>query len=131
MLDGRKIKLMTELALYEQTYGKEDFKISEYYRKDYVGMHMVFSFLWITVGYACMGAVVVLAGLEKLMEDMSFGFLVTLGIAAVVGYLFVLIIYLAVTNRIYNKKHKKARQRIKRYNHTLTRLLKIYEKENR
>lgn len=35
MLDERKVKLMTQLALYDQTQGKEDFKISEYYRKDY------------------------------------------------------------------------------------------------
>ena len=27
MLDERKVKLMTKLALYEETYGKEDFKI--------------------------------------------------------------------------------------------------------
>ena len=29
MLDERKVKLMTQLALYDQTLGKEDFKISE------------------------------------------------------------------------------------------------------
>ena len=28
MLDERKVKLMTKLALYEETYGKEDFKIT-------------------------------------------------------------------------------------------------------
>ena len=28
MLDERKVKLMTKLALYEETHGKEDFKIS-------------------------------------------------------------------------------------------------------
>ena len=32
MLDRSKVKLMTKLALYEQTQGKEDFKISEYCR---------------------------------------------------------------------------------------------------
>ena len=30
MLDERKVKLMTQLALYDQTKGKEDYKISEY-----------------------------------------------------------------------------------------------------
>ena len=53
MLDRSKVKLMTKLALYEQTQGKEDFKISEYYRKDYVGLHSICSFLWVTVGYIC------------------------------------------------------------------------------
>ena len=41
MLDERKVKLMTKLAMYEETQGKEDFKISEYYRKDYAGMHTI------------------------------------------------------------------------------------------
>ena len=41
MLDEKRVKLMTKLALYEETQGKDDFKVSEYYRKDYVGMHMI------------------------------------------------------------------------------------------
>ncbi len=41
MLDERKVKLMTQLAQYDQTQGKEDFKISEYYRKDYAGVHIL------------------------------------------------------------------------------------------
>ena len=40
MLDEKRVKLMTKLALYEETQGKDDFKVSEYYRKDYVGMHL-------------------------------------------------------------------------------------------
>ena len=34
MLDKRKIRLMTKLALYEQNEGREDMKISAYYTKD-------------------------------------------------------------------------------------------------
>ena len=51
MLDERKVKLMTQLALYDQTQGKEDFKISEYYRKDYAGVHILYTVLWVTIGY--------------------------------------------------------------------------------
>ena len=51
MLDERKVKLMTRLAFYEQTQGKEDFKISAYYRKDYTSLHMLCSFIWVTIGY--------------------------------------------------------------------------------
>ena len=50
MLDEQKIKLMTKLAFYEKTQGKEDFKISEYYRKDYTSLHVICSILWVTVG---------------------------------------------------------------------------------
>lgn len=131
MLDERKVRLMTSLAMYEQGQGKEDFKVSEYYRKDYTGMHILFSIFWTTVGYACIAGLVVLAGLKYFMENMSVKLFVTIGIAAVVGYLAVVIIYAVITIHIYNKKHKDARQRVKRYNHNLTKLLKMYEKENK
>ena len=116
MLDERKVKLMTQLALYDQTQGKEDFKISEYYRKDYAGA------AW---------AIAMIAGLDTLMEKMSTALLITLVLAAVVGYVVVLVSYIGIASHLYNKKHQEARQRVKRYNHILTRLLKLYEKETK
>ncbi len=129
MLDENRVKLMTRLALYEQTEGKEDFKISEYYKSDYIGMHVICSVLWVTVGYVCVGVLVVLAGLEDLMAKMSMGLLVTLLIGAVAGYLVTVIIFGIVTSHVYNKKHQNARQRVKLFNHDLIKLLKLYEKE--
>lgn len=131
MLDERKVRLMTSLAMYEQGQGKEDFKISEYYRKDYTGMHILFSIFWTTVGYACLIALIILAGLDYFMAHMSVKLFMTLGIAAAAGYLAVVIIYAVISSHIYNKKHRNARQRVKRYNHNLTKLLKMYEKENK
>ena len=126
MLDGRKVKLMTRLALYEETEGKEDFKISAYYRKDYVSLHMLCTFIWVTIGYICVVAMAVLAGLDSLLGHMSMAVMVLMGGMAVVGWLAVVIIYLMIASHIYNKKHKNSRQRVKKYNHDLTRLLKMY-----
>ena len=78
MLDEKKVKLMTHLALYEQTQGEEDFKISAYYRKDYVSLHVIYSFISVTIGYVCVAALVALAGFDVLMEKMSNGFILLL-----------------------------------------------------
>ena len=131
MLDEQKIKLMTKLAFYEKTQGKEDFKISEYYRKDYTSLHVICSILWVTVGYVCLGALVVLAGLDALMSKMSAGLIITMGLAAILGYFVLVIAYAVVTSHVYNQNHRQARQRVKKYNHNLTRLLKMYEKERK
>lgn len=131
MLDERKVRLMTKLALYEQTQGKEDFKISEYYRKDYAGMHVFTSILWVTVGYICVAMLVVLAGLESLMNSMSNSLLIMLMLIFVVGYVGTVVIFGIISSHIYNQKHKEARMRVKKYNHDLTRLLRWYEKENK
>ena len=61
MLDERKVKLMTRMALYEEQQGREDLKVSAYYRKDYkmsVGMiivtaiAIVAAYLAIIIAYA-------------------------------------------------------------------------------
>ena len=129
MLDRSKVKLMTKLALYEQTQGKEDFKISEYYRKDYVGLHSICSFLWVTVGYICVWMLILLAGFDLIVGHMSLLLMLIMMLVAVVGYVVILAIYAGVTSHVYNQKHKDARQRAKMYNHDLIKLLKLYEKE--
>lgn len=129
MLDRSKVKLMTKLALYEQTQGKEDFKISEYYRKDYVGLHSICSFLWVTVGYICVWMLILLAGFDLIVGHMSLLLMLIMMLVAVVGYVVILAIYAGVTSHVYNQKHKHARQRVKMYNHDLIKLLKLYEKE--
>ena len=131
MLDEQKIKLMTKLAFYEETQGKEDFKISEYYRKDYAALHILCSILWVTAGYVCLGALIVLAGLDSLMNSMSTGLIIIMGLLAIVGYFVLVIVYAVVSSHVFNRKHRQARQRVKKYNHNLTRLLKMYEKEKR
>ncbi len=122
---------MTRLAFYEQTEGKEDFKISEYYRRDYTGLHMICSFLWVTVGYACAVGMFMLVKMEDIMANVSNGLIVMLVGAVILGYISLVIVYLIITAHIYNEKHRDARQRVKKYNHNLTRLLRMYEKENR
>ncbi len=131
MLDRRKVELMTRLAFYEQTDGKEDFKVSEYYRKDYTSMHIICSILWTTIGYACIVGIAVLLGIEKILGNMSNTFIMMLGGIVILGYLSLTIAYAIITGYIYNAKDKDARQRVKKYNHDLTRLLRLYEKEKK
>ena len=131
MLDERKVKLMTKLALYEETQGKEDFKISSYYRKDYASLRVIYAFLSVSVGYVCLVGVLLVAGVENIMGNLSNGLIIFLFLIILAGYVGVVIVYCGIASHIYNEKHKKARKRVKRYNHNLIQLLKMYEKEKR
>ena len=131
MIDEKKVKLMTRMASYENNEGREDLKISAYYRKDYASIHMVYTIIWVTIGYGCLMLLIGFCLFDKLMESLSMSAVMTLGIGVVVGYFVVIIAYSVATHTMYSKKHQIARMRVKKYNHDLTRLLKIYEKENR
>lgn len=132
MLDERKVRMMTKLALYEQTQGKEDLPISEYYRKDYVGMHVFSSIVFVTIGYICIVLLALCAGLNAIMASISNSMIMMLGLVVVVGYFGVLIIFGIVEGSMAGKKYRNAKRRVRQYNQDLVRLLKWYKrKENR
>ena len=107
MLNESKVKLMTRMAMYESKQGEEDFKISSYYKKDYRSFHTIATIIWVTVGYA-----------------------VAVGIG-VIAFLVLVIFYGIVASHFYGTKHEKARKRVKQFNHDLTRLNRMYEREKR
>lgn len=131
MLDKEKVRLMTKLAFYEETLGKEDFKVDEYYRNDYVGFHIICSIMWTTIGYACVVGLAALAGMDWILNNISRSVIIMMIVAVVVGYLVVLVIYSMISRYIFKRKHNRARQRVKVFNHNLNILLKLYEKEKR
>ena len=129
MLDIEKIKLMTELAFYEQNEGKEDLKINEYYRKDYTGYHVICSIFWVTIGYAAIVGLVLMAGLDVVLDNMSKSMLMKMILVIMAIYFVVVIIYTLLTHYIYSRKHREARDRLTGFNHNLIKLLKMYDKE--
>jgi hypothetical protein len=79
----------------------------------------------------CLVALLLLAGVEDIMSNMSNGLILFLFLIILAGYVGVVIVYCGIASHIYNEKHKKARKRVKKYNHNLIQLLKMYEKEKR
>ncbi len=131
MLDKNKVKLMTELAMYEQNEGKEDLKLCEYYRKDYVSLHTICSLIWTTIGYGLLVGIIFIVCMDYLLGHMT-GVIVLLLIGVIgFGFLFLLVLYGVITAHVFSERHKAATRRLKVYNRKLIRLLKMYKKEKR
>ena len=131
MLNEEKIKIMNKLAMYEQGEGKKYLPVSRYYRSDYIGLAMIKNFFLITIGY-----VLVLAGIaayfgEYLVDNIHKMNLVALGIEAVVGYIVVLVLFSVLTYIQYSVKYYRAKKSVKTYYEDLTRLNKIYNREEK
>lgn len=50
MLSEKKIRLMTKMAIYEEKTGKEDLKLNQYYRMDFVRLKVILTILSVSVG---------------------------------------------------------------------------------
>ncbi|MGN9055905.1 hypothetical protein ACTNA4_05460 [Bariatricus sp. HCP28S3_A7] len=131
MLNEDKVKLMTRMAMYESKEGTEDFKISSYYRKDYSSFHTIVTIIWVTIGYMIAVGVGAIAFMDVILENLNFAFIIMIGLCVLTGYIVLVVFYGIVASRFYQKKHNDARQRVKKFNHDLTRLNRMYEREKK
>ena len=129
MVNENKVKLMTKMAMYESNEGREDLKISSYYRQDYVSLQTIITVLWITLGYAIAVGIGAVLFLEKIMEKLDLTLMIVLFACLVSGWLILMIVYGFFASSFYQKKHRNARKRVKKFNHDLTRLNRKYERE--
>lgn len=131
MLDKRKIRLMTKMAIYEKKYGEEDIKISGYYKKDYSSLNTWITLIWVSAGYLLAAALLVLCGADAILEGLTFLKLLVLIAIAAGAYFALLIIYGIGSGKFFRRKHTQAKQRVKKYYRDMSRLEKIYKKEYR
>ncbi len=130
MLNNRKVRLMTRLAMYEQTEGKEDVRLSKYFRTDYVRLNVLKTVVSVTIGYLLVLLILVVYHSEYLIREA-----VTLDyqgmILRYVGiYVILLAVYCAFTTIGYMIKYRKSRKKLAKYFRMLRRLRSMYREED-
>ena len=131
MLNEEKVVLMSKMAIYEKKEGKNDFKVSKYYRTDYVGLNLINTALIATLLYMIIVASIILINIESIMKNISGIDLLSVGRKTLIWYTFFLAFYLVVAYVIYNIRYKKAKTKIKRYDEELKKLYKICKEERK
>ena len=130
MLNEERVKHMIKLADYETKGGKEELKISSYFKKDYISMNTMWTLLWMTVAYALVVLTVWLALRELVTVELSQIQVLSLIILIASIYLALFITYLVMARRYYKRKHARAYHRVKKFKENLIVLEKMYEKED-
>ncbi len=130
MLNEKRVKHMVKLASYESKNGAEEFKISSYFRGDYISFNVLCSMLWATVGYIVIVALLGLAYMDAILEGLTFERGMFMIAALFVGYVLLLIAYGVISYFHYKKKHLIARGRMKRLAQGLEVLEKLYDSES-
>lgn len=131
MLNEKRVKHMVKLASYESKYGTEDVKVSTYFKNDYISLNLIFTFIWTTISYVLMVAILGLAYMDLLLDNLTLMRIVYIGGAVVGIYIVVLIASLVFAGWFYKKRHLRARKHIKVYRGNLEKLESIYEQEAR
>lgn len=128
MLDNKKIRIMTNLAIYEQREGKEDIELSKYYKTDYIRYNILKSIINITIGYFIILCMIGMYKIEYLIEEVTKLDYKELGISILAIYILLLIIYGIGSTITYSLKFDMSRKRLHQYYRGI-KLLRNYYKE--
>ena len=129
MLNNDRIRLMTKLALYEGKEGKEDIRLSKYYKTDYVRYEIIKSIICATLGYALILVLLVIYKSEYLIAKAVTLDYRGIGINVVGIYIMILAVYGLSTAVIASIRYDQSRKKLGKYYKLLKRLNKLYNEE--
>lgn len=129
MLNNDKIRLMTKLAIYENKEGKEDIRLSKYYKTDYVRYHIIKSLITASLGYALILVLIFLYKSEYIIREAITMDYKTIGTYILGFYIMIIAVYGLGSAVGYSIKYDKSRKKLGRYYKLLRRLSKIYNEE--
>ena len=128
MLNEKKIITMSRMAMYDNGHKKKCLKIGSYYKKDYISLQVIITFIWTTLLYLVGVAAWGLWKMEEILSEFSIEYLIDLGIWIGGLYLVALIIVGIISGFIYRDKYNKALFIAKGYYRALGDLHHIYRR---
>lgn len=129
MVNEEKVKLMTQMAIYESTKGKEQLPVSKYYKSDYVKFHMLKTAVAATFAYALILTLYGLLHAEELLEQINGMDYLATGKALLLSYAIVVVIYVIIAWVIYSIRYERIKPDVIKYNRLLKKTAEYYKQE--
>lgn len=128
MLNEKKVKLMTKIAVYEKNNDKELNIASRSFKVDYVTLNMLYTAITTTIGYILLVMLYVLSNLESLFINVTETNFPDLINSVVKYYVICLVVFLVIALLFYSIKYDKSFNMVKRDFADWKSLSKINEK---
>ncbi len=129
MINNRKVRLMTRLAMYEESEGKEDIRINTYFKRDFVRAELLKTLIYVTIGYFLIVGMYFGYRLEFLVQEavhLDYAAIVT---KVMVIYLIVLAVYGITIWLIYTLYYGASRKKLAKYFRMLRKLRSYYNEQ--
>lgn len=131
MLSEERVRRMTHLAMYDENKRKKqkEKKIVQYYKRDYIAMEMIKSFIYGTIAYILLVGMLAVYFVQNNVEWTNGIGTVGGMIVAVILYVAFMIFFLVLTYKIYSIRYTKEREQLKEYQKILREVVQLYEEE--
>ena len=128
MLNGDRIRLMTEMAIYEKREGRTDEQVDAYFKSDYLSAELLKSFLAATIVFLMLIGVYCLYHFEELMLTIYSLDLNQLIRQILTRYFLFLAVFLVITLIVYVRRYNRTRRNLREYYRNLKELSAGYER---
>lgn len=125
MINNDKVKLMTKIQLFEN-HEQSALKANRFFRKDYLGLYLIRSFLAYTILFFMILTVIFLYNWEEVLTGMELTALIQAGEGILFSFFLLLIPCMIVSYIVYWSRYKKFKRRIKEHMTNLKQLNGFY-----
>lgn len=131
MVNEERVKKMARLEICAKQVGKEQFRISSYYRHDYVRLQELKTLIAITVSYIICLVGIAAVRIEYLLDHLPELDYKRIGMIAGGGYFVLLILFFLITRAMAVHKYNKAYKITYQYDHLLGELKNLYREDEK
>lgn len=130
MLNEEKIKSMTKAAAFEMGAEKENLKINQYFRSDYLGLQMIKALFAYVVAFCLFVTIWLMMGSEEIMLHLTRAdYLKKISKVLLVIFFVVLVLYEGLVYAHYSRKYRRMKDNIEGYQGYLKKISKFYDIE--
>ena len=130
MLNEERVILMTKMEVYEEDDGKKNVQIGNYFRGDYISLHILRSIISGTVAFGILFALYLFYDFEVFMENIYEMDLVDFAKKVLVAYGGMIVTYGVISYMVYSYRYSKAKKSLKQYYANLKKLNSLYNNES-
>ncbi|GKX28349.1 hypothetical protein SH1V18_08290 [Vallitalea longa] len=121
-VNKEKVKIMTNMAIYEKNLGQEDFAINEHFKSNYISYNNFKTRLGVIIAMMIIFGGDILSRVSTDFNSVVEIDYVSIGIKYLIILAIVLVIYTIISTIIYKKRYKSAEIRINKYKKLLNKL---------
>ena len=129
MVNMRKVRLMTKLAIYEKKEGKEDIRLGNFFRRDYVRLKNLQNIVIVTIGYLLILGMIGAYRMEYLIKEAVNLDYVGIGRLILGVYVIIITVYVMVALVGYGLYYDYSRKKLSKYFRMLRLLRSMYQEE--
>ncbi|MDO4622222.1 MAG: hypothetical protein Q4B22_04640 [Eubacteriales bacterium] len=131
MIDKKRLYLMIGISRFEQKNRDKEFRVNNYYQRDYLVLAMIGNFILTTLGYAMVLAMIALYNMETVLANLNSLNIRPLVAALIVSYLIFLGVYTVIALIRAKLRYVRMESDMEQYEHALDRISRIYKEEER